>query len=75
MLFSITDGFIYRIRLFFSRLFDSKATRIWFRLIGTKTYSKLPIKKKTKDQINATITHGKKFYLEYHKDLFSVLCY
>ena len=51
MLWSITDRFIKGIWLSFPRTVDSETTRLWFQLSGTKTYSKSPIKQKTKDQI------------------------
>ena len=33
----------------FSHVFHGETTRLWLRLAGTKTYSKLPIKQKTKE--------------------------
>ena len=46
-----------------------------FDLLELKLIQSYLSKRKQRTKINATITHGKKFYLEYHKDLFSVLCY
>ena len=53
---------------------DRQIACVWFRLTGTKTYSKLGIKQKGKNQ-NWRIVSVRKFYLEYLKDLFLANCY
>ena len=50
MLWKITDGFITGIGLSFPRTVDSETALLWLQLTNTKTYTKLPIKRKTKEQ-------------------------
>ena len=49
------------IQLSFSRTAGRRIARLWFGPTGTRTRSKLPIRR---------IVLGRKFYLEYHKDPF-----
>ena len=65
------------IRLSSPQTTDNEITRLWFWVIGTKTYLKLPIKTENKVQKSfCCIVLGRNFYFGYHKDIFLVpICY
>ena len=59
----------------FPQTVDTEITRLWLRLTGTETYQSDLSNRKKGPKLMPRDTHGKRFYLEYHKDLFSVLYY